>query len=162
MASAAVAAHRGLREAVGMEAIERLLIERECERLVTTYCHYVDHGEASRIADLFTEDGVWTAPGVRMEGREQLLAGFGQREANKERMSRHVCQNFLCDVIDAEHAEAVVYLILYRHDGDPARKISPIRSADMVGEYRDRFVRTEKGWRIAERNTIAVFSAAVE
>jgi hypothetical protein len=160
LASAAVAASTQLRHDRVMEDIERMLIERECERLVVTYCHYVDHGVASRIADLFTDDGVWTAPGVRMEGREQLLAGFGQREANKQRMSRHVCQNFLCDVIDADHAEGVVYLILYRHDGDPERTVSPISGAEMVGEYRDRFVRTEAGWRLAERNTLATFSSA--
>ena len=142
-----------------MEAIERLLIERECERLVTRYCHYVDHGAASRIAELFTNDGVWTAPGVRMEGREQLLAGFGEREANKQRMSRHVCQNFLCDVIDADNAEGVVYVTLYRHDGDPDRKVAPIQGAEMLGEYCDRFVRTDAGWRFAERNTIAAFAS---
>ena len=41
-----------------MEAIDRFLIERECERLVAQFCHYVDHGQAQRIADLFSEDGV--------------------------------------------------------------------------------------------------------
>jgi hypothetical protein len=143
-----------------MEPIERLLIERECERLVTTYCHYVDHGEASRIAELFTDDGVWASPGVRMEGREQLHAGFAQREANKARMSKHVCQNFLCNVLDENSAEGVVYLILYRHDGEPDRKISPLAGPEMVGEYRDRFVRTDAGWRFAERDTRPSFHAS--
>lgn len=142
-----------------MEDQDRLLIERACERLVTTYCHYVDHGEASRIADLFTAEGVWKGPGVRMEGRGQLLKGFGAREAQAERMSLHVCHNFLCDVVDADHAEGVVYLTLYRHDGDPERKVSPLVGPAMVGEYRDRFVRTPGGWRIAERETRVSFLA---
>jgi len=109
-----------------MDDLQRLLIERECERLVTLYCHHVDHGEAAKIADLFSEDGVWAAPGVRMEGQEQLRKGFGSREANTARMSRHVCNNLLLEVIDDDHAEGTVYLTLYRHDGEKGRKTSPL------------------------------------
>ncbi len=140
-----------------MDDVTKLLIERECQRLVTAYCHYVDHGEAAKIADLFTEDGVWTGGNITLKGREQLQRGFGRRQANSERMSRHVCQNFLCDVIDEQNASAVVYLVLYRHDGDPEREFSPLPGPELVGEYRDRFVRTSQGWRIAERRTIASF-----
>lgn len=134
-----------------MDANERMLIERDCERLVTAYCHYVDHGEASQIAELFTEDGVWTSEEVTMDGREQIFKGMSHREANTERMSRHVCNNFLCNVIDEDHAEATVYLTLYRHDGNPERRTSPLPGAVMVGEYRDQFRRTSDGWRFARR-----------
>jgi ketosteroid isomerase-like protein len=134
-----------------MEALERLLIERECERLVTAYCHYVDHGEAARIADLFTEDGVWTSPEFTLKGREELARGFGRRQAQTARMSRHVCNNFRVDVLDADRAEGVVYLTLYRHDGEEGRSVSPLEQPEMVGEYRDRFVRTPDGWRISQR-----------
>jgi ketosteroid isomerase-like protein len=134
-----------------MEDLERLLIERECERLVTAYCHYVDHGEAARVADLFTEDGVWKSPEVTMRGREELRRGFGGRQARRDRMSRHVCNNLLLEIRDAEHAEGVVYLTLYRHDGPEGRRISPLEQPEMVGEYRDRFVRTSEGWRFAHR-----------
>ncbi len=140
-----------------MNDVEKLEIERACERLVTAYCHYVDHGEAARIAELFTEDGVWAGPGTKMTGRAELGAGFGQRQAQKERMSRHVCNNFLCEVEDADHATGVVYLTLYRHDGDADRKLSPLEGPELVGEYRDRFVRTPEGWRIADRRISVTF-----
>lgn len=32
-----------------MDAIERMLIEHECGRLVTAYCHHVDHGDAAQV-----------------------------------------------------------------------------------------------------------------
>jgi len=134
-----------------MDAMERSLIERECARIVTLYCHYVDHGEAARIADLFTKDGVWSGPGVRMEGERQLRKGFQARQDNKARMSRHVCSNLLVDVIDEDNATGTVYLTLYRHDGEEGRGFSPIEGPALVGEYRDRFVRTADGWRFAER-----------
>ena len=109
-----------------MEASERLQIERDCGRLVTLYCHYVDHGEAERIADLFSKDGAWRSPEVTMDGQDEVRRGFARRERNRARMSRHVCNNLLIDVIDADHAEGCVYLTLYRHDGKEGRRISPL------------------------------------
>ncbi|MDG2048868.1 MAG: nuclear transport factor 2 family protein [Myxococcota bacterium] len=141
-----------------MDNAEKNSIERACERLVVAYTHHVDHGQASRIPELFTQDGRWSAPGIEMLGREQLRSGFARREANRGRMSRHVCTNFLCEVEDAEHASGVVYLTLYRHDGAVDRRTSPLESPVLVGEYRDRFVRTREGWRMASRQLEVSFS----
>ena len=134
-----------------MEELQRLLIERDCARLVTDYCHFVDHGEAARIADLFTKDGVWASPQVTMRGREELSKGFRRRQDQTARMSRHVCNNLRVDVIDADHARGTVYLTLYRHDGEVGRLVSPLDQPELVGEYRDTFVRTPEGWRIQHR-----------
>jgi len=135
-----------------MEMSERIAIERECQRLVTVYCHHVDHGEAEKIADLFTDDGQWLSPEIKMIGKEQIMKGFALRQANTARMSRHVCNNFLIDVIDENNAEGTVYLTLYRHDGEAGRKVSPMDDQPvLIGEYRDRFVRTDDGWRFSKR-----------
>jgi hypothetical protein len=56
-----------------------LLIERECERLGVLYTHFIDFGEAERITDLFTEDGVWEGLGYRVEGTKQLREFFKAR-----------------------------------------------------------------------------------
>jgi hypothetical protein len=140
-----------------MESLDQLLIERECERLVTAYCHYVDHGEAEKIADLFSDDGIWRGPGVEMNGIEEVRKGFAARQANAGRMSRHVCNNLLINVVDEDNATGTVYLTLYRHDGDVQRRTSPLEGPELVGEYRDRFVRTAAGWRFAERDTMVSF-----
>jgi uncharacterized protein (TIGR02246 family) len=134
-----------------MDDLQKLRIERECERLVTRYCHLVDHGQAAQVAELFTEDGVWASPEATMTGREQIRAGFQRRQENTARMSRHVCCNLLVEVVDEDHAGGVVYLTLYRTDGDPARRVSPSAAPSVVGEYRDRFRRTPDGWRFAKR-----------
>ena len=134
-----------------MDDIARLMIERECERLVTAYCHLVDHGKAEQIAELFSEDGVWTSREATMNGREEVRKAMAHRQANADRMSRHVCNNFQVDVLDEDRAEGVCYLTLYRHDGDPSRKWSPLEGPLFVGEYRDCFRRTDEGWRISRR-----------
>ena len=135
-----------------MDVSKRLEIESECARLVALYCHYVDHGEAARIADLFAKDGAWRSPEVTMQGVDEVRRGFASRQANTARMSRHVCNNLVVDVIDEDHAEGCVYLTLYRHDGEEGRALSPMEDQPvLVGEYRDRFVRTADGWRFADR-----------
>jgi len=140
-----------------MDDLERLLIERACARLVTEYCHFVDHGEAAKIADQFTEDGVWTSPENTMSGRDAIRRGSQIRQDNVERMSRHVCNNILIDVIDDNNARGVVYLTLYRHDGKPERSVSPSDVPAIVGEYRDTFVRTPAGWRFKRREVVVSF-----
>lgn len=149
--------HAGDGSDKAMDSLERMLIERECERLVTLYCHLIDHGEAAKVGDLFAEDGVWASFEQTMTGREGVTRGFTNRQNNAGRMSRHICNNLLIDVIDESHATGVVYLTLHRHDGEPGRRTSPIGPPTLVGEYRDTFVKTADGWRFQRRDVTANF-----
>lgn len=138
-----------------MNDLERLHIERACERLVTDYTHLVDEGRASAVADLFTDDGVWSSPEVTMEGQAKIREGFARREA-MDRTSKHVCTNVGIDVHDADHASGLVYLSLYRADGvgdGPGHITGP----SLIGHYEDTFVRTEAGWRFRTRSTHVTF-----
>ena len=134
-----------------MGGSERIEIEAECYRLVTAYCHNVDHGEAGKIAELFTEDGIWSSTENTMTGKEAVREGFMIRQNNKSRMSRHVCNNFLLHEVSEKEARGVVYLTLYRYDGKEGRVFSPLEGPTMVGEYQDHFVKTNEGWRIKHR-----------
>jgi SnoaL-like domain len=137
-----------------MDALARLLIERACERLIVDYARFVDFGEASRIAELFTEDGVWESEGLRMEGRSAIREGFARREGVRRRVSRHACTNVAVDVISADEARGLCYLINYRFDrreGDDPAAPAPAGAPKYVGEYHDRFVRAAEGWRFAHR-----------
>ena len=55
--------------------------------------------------------------------------------------------------IDGDEATSLCYLVNYRHDSDTgvAEVPAPAGLPKYVGEYRDRFVRTDEGWRFAER-----------
>lgn len=140
-----------------MEITQILEIERECERLIAQYCHFVDHGEAARIADLFTEDGTWRNINVSMDGRDGIRTGFMKRQNNQGRMSRHVCTNTLIDVISETEAKGVVYMSLYFHDGEAGRETSPTDCLQKLGEYQDRYVKTDEGWKFATREVVSNF-----
>jgi hypothetical protein len=141
-----------------MDDLQKMLIERACERLVTEYCHFIDHGEAAKIPTLFAEDGVWASGKIVRNGRAEIAAGFGRRQDNAGRISRHVCCNQLVDVIDENSATGVVYVTLFRNDGEVGRRLAPSDVPDLVGEYRDQFVRTAEGWRFKRRDVGVSFA----
>ncbi|MEM7342293.1 MAG: nuclear transport factor 2 family protein [Actinomycetota bacterium] len=134
------------------EAMQRLIDERACARLVIRYTHLVDFGDAPSIADLFTADGVWRTDEFAMEGQHAIRAGFERRQGVTRRQSRHVCTNVIIDV-NGDEATGLCYLVNYRHDSTTgvAEKPAPADVPKFVGEYHDRFVRTAAGWRIADR-----------
>jgi ketosteroid isomerase-like protein len=142
-----------------MDELERLLAERACERLIVEYCRLVDFGEAARIADLFTEDGVWSGVDLVLDGREEIRAWFVKRQALERRVSRHICTNVGVDVVSPDEAHSVCYLVNYRHDrrdGDDAMPV-PTEVPKFVGECRDAFRRTADGWRFARRHVDVAF-----
>lgn len=144
-----------------MDQTERMAIERECERLIVAYTHYVDFGQAARVAELFTADGVWESPETTLAGQTAIREGFAARQRDEQRVSRHVCTNFALEVTDEDTAEGVVYLTLYRHDGDAAPMPRPLEGPYLVGHYRDRFVRVQAGgWRFAHRREEVAFLRA--
>jgi SnoaL-like protein len=131
-----------------------------CEGLVMLYARYIDSGWATRITDLFTEDGIWESEGLRLDGIDAIRAGFAQRETLKNRVSRHVCTNFLVDFIEDDIAEGSTYLVLFRHDGPVARSARSLTEPLLIGQYRDVFRRTPDGWRFARRHFLAAHAAA--
>lgn len=143
-----------------MQDIDVLAIERDCARLVAQYCQLIDHGRAGRVCDLFTEDAVWASPETTLSGREEIARSFQRREQNAGRRSRHVCSTMLLDVLGPDEATGVTYLTLYRDDGPVGRGVSRIGGPAVVGEYRDRFVRTDAGWRIQRRELVVAFVGA--
>ncbi|MEC7827038.1 MAG: nuclear transport factor 2 family protein [Actinomycetota bacterium] len=138
--------------------LQELVDEKACEKLIAEYCHLVDFGNASAIADLFTVDGYWSGPGVEMVGQDQIRAGFSARQEVARRQSRHLCTNVLVSV-EEDEATSLCYLLNFRHDSltGIAESPAPAGLPKYVGEYHDRFVRTAEGWRFASRRCELAF-----
>jgi hypothetical protein len=119
-----------------MDLQQRAAIEAACQHLTSAYCHYIDRGEARRVVALFTEDAEWAAPEGVVKGRK----------------SKHICTNFWLEDVSETEASGGVYLTLYRDDGDPERERARVNGPVLVGEYRDKYLLTNNGWRIAKRS----------
>jgi SnoaL-like domain len=142
-----------------VDDLDRLLAERACERLIVDYCRLVDFGNAAQIADLFTEDGVWSGVDLVLTGREEIREWFVKREALLRRVSRHICTNVGVDVVSPDEAKSTCYLVNYRHDrkeGDDTMP-APGDIPKFVGECHDEFQRTPEGWRFARRRVEVAF-----
>jgi hypothetical protein len=136
-----------------VDPIERLLAERDCERLIYEYARRIDLGEADRIADLFVADAVWESSEQRLEGQDAIRAWFTDRGRLTRRVSRHMCVNVVVDVHSLDEASARSYLVNHRFDreeGDLGLPV-PAGAPKYVGELYDRFVRTQDGWRFGGR-----------
>ena len=107
---------------------------------------------------MFTPDVDWSAIGVKLDGRQDILKGLeGGLGAGT---IRHMITNTVTDVIDEDHATARSYVSLYSsHDirFDQHAGAIAFEGANLLGELVDDFVRTDEGWRIAKRRGIGVF-----
>src|SRR4029450_9791894 len=99
----------------GDHALDVIVAERACERLLYEYARCIDRGDAADVAELFTDDAVWLGDDIDMRGREAIRKAFNGRQSVTRRQSRHVITNVLVDLTSSDEAQAVAYLVNYRH-----------------------------------------------
>ncbi len=135
-----------------MTDVETMLAEHACAKLITQYAALLDAGRWDDVAALYVADGRMsrpTAPDDFIEGRDAILASF---TARPPRISRHVCINIQVNVLHDDQAMVTSQILLFTADAADDGGL-PVQSAapPMVGTYADRLVRTDAGWRFAER-----------
>ncbi len=134
-------------------AIERIEIERACERLVLEYSRALDVGDMNAAADMFAVQGTFArpmAPDQVIEGREAIRASLLSRP--KTLLTRHLATNIVIDAESRDSARGLSYLTMISTT-PPADTRAPFTSAGPLwfGELHDRFVRENGVWKIQER-----------
>ncbi|MGH1488389.1 MAG: nuclear transport factor 2 family protein [Acidimicrobiales bacterium] len=130
--------------------LRAMLDQRACEALITRYTHLVDFGPGVEVADLFTDDGVWSSGQETYEGRDAIAKFFGRERGHTK--SRHVSSNTAVTPTGADTADGLSYFTLYRYTEEKPRVPDLDDQPVILGEYRDSFVRTSEGWRIVRRD----------
>ncbi|WP_419924564.1 nuclear transport factor 2 family protein [Candidatus Poriferisocius sp.] len=106
-----------------------------------------DDGDLEEYAGLFAGDALWEMPGAAIQGRENLLDGAIERRAagtvGPGSHTRHVITTQAV-AVDGDEAASDAYWQFWV-DTATAPSIA------LFGTYRDRFVRTEDGWKLAHR-----------
>lgn len=120
----------------------------EIRDVISDYCFFMDDGDYRGVASLFTKDGLWAASYETARGREAIEALLVR--INPERgvgpFRKHIVANSTIALDGDEASSRASYFVFMMKGDGPA----PI----VVGTYSDRFVRTDEGWRIAERQLI--------
>jgi hypothetical protein len=141
-----------------MDEVDKLLAERACEKLQVRYALTADQGDADGFTALFTSDASIHIPEYPpFSGQEAIHASLVALASLGVTM-RHVIANQHVEATGPDSAEGICYLLVYDNpDPADANGHRAVRHASTIGEYRDRFVRTEAGWRFAERRLTRVF-----
>lgn len=137
-----------------MNETEYTVISHSCEQLMMRAVSLFDEKLWSAYADLFTPNGILvqgSQPDKKAEGRSEIIETLSTRP--KERITRHICTNVVIDVQDYNNAKGHCYVVLYASDMSEPESAAgrPVNGPRRVGDYYDTFVRTDDGWRIAER-----------
>jgi ketosteroid isomerase-like protein len=116
------------------------------QQIYAAYNLAADQGDGKAFAGFFTADGVFDMGTMRAEGPEALTE-FAAGIPTMIPGSRHIATNVLVEG-EGDLATGQAYLMLL------STKSSPCAIA-VTGQYEDRLVRTDDGWRFAERRFIA-------
>jgi len=128
----------------------RRAIEAECVALSNAFAYHLDHKEYAELVALFAPNGTFVRIGVRLEGRDNILAVMRNRPA--EQFTRHITTNFHFTHVGQDSARAVSYNQSYFAylPGDPPFMYEPERM--MLLDFIDVYVRSAEGWRFLERD----------
>jgi hypothetical protein len=136
---------------------ELTAIEAACIRLQQRYGTLADR-QAPAFRELFAPDATITLPDTPpFLGLDAILAGQAQwRESGI--LMRHVCTNFVIDVLDQSHATGICYLMVF-YGGPQAADASEVVPTlpILLGEYHDRFVKIGETWLFQSRALKRIF-----
>ena len=136
-----------------MTEIERLVIERACERLVLDFVDANDRQEYPALVALFTPKGTITRPsGGALIGHAAILESYQSR--SDAYITRHICTNIRITVESEDRARGLTYALVYSAVARrPPEAHFGIKAEPrhLIGEFEDVFVRTPEGWRFSAR-----------
>ncbi len=136
-----------------LSVLERIEIERACERLVYGYSRALDLGDMSAAADFFAENGSMSrpmAPNQVIQGRETIRTSLLTRP--KTLLTKHLATNVVIDVESRDSARGISYLTMIATT-PPQGAEPPFVSQGPIyfGQFVDRFVRENSEWKFLER-----------
>ena len=127
------------------------LLDREAIReLPVLYCHYVWKNDVAGIVGLFSEDGVFDAPGLgRVTGRTQLQAAY--ERALKGLAPKPFIHNHVVTLEAPDRATGNCYVEL--------RALNQPEAGTITGYYDDVYVKENGRWRFRERKATLLSEA---
>lgn len=129
-----------------MDETDRLLDladRRDITNLRYSYSHAIDACEWERWGDLFCADGVWNPRGRSPQEGPDEIREFGETELDEEYLFTFHEALLPAITLDGDEATGEWYLRFTYADHDGVAGVK-------FGRYRDRYCRTEDGWKFAE------------
>lgn len=141
-------------------AIQQMLETFAIQKLWAEYADASNRQNVDDWVSLFLEDAVWKRPRRDpLVGHDAFRHFFATEGFVGGRVIRHVNGHGLVDFQGPDRATGITTTIVFdirSSDEFPITMTGP----KMMVEYRDILVKTDAGWKIAERDTTVVFAAS--
>lgn len=135
-------------------------IEHDCARLALRFAELVDFGRYEELAEVFAPDGVFYRPAEPNKPMtvDALIDSYRQRLGPNASM--HLVTNVLVTAESVSTASGSARILFFGAPRDAVSELGKGHKATMqlVGRFSDRFVRTARGWRFAERRGEMLFN----
>ncbi len=122
------------------------LLDRDAiARVIKRYASSIDQKDWAALRTCFADDAEATlASGEVQRGAEAIL-GYIRAATGPRTFQHHLVEVYDVD-LRGDEADVLTYLHSYQVSAD-----DPDAALVLVGRYRDRFVRTADGWKLAEK-----------
>ncbi|SBS40132.1 Nuclear transport factor 2 (NTF2) domain protein [Marinomonas spartinae] len=150
------------------QSMDNLLIEWQCQKLVTRSINLLDQGRWQELANCYTEEGELyrpSAPTVKIAGRDAILASFTARPAKE---TCHALTNMEANIINDYSVIVTSRVVLFSSGKKSAdKKSSDKKSANkkvddiesmvqangdiFIGRFVDELKKIKGEWLIAKR-----------
>lgn len=133
--------------------LETMLIEWQCQKLVTHTINLLDQCRWQELSECYTEDGVLYRPSAPLDGikgREAILKSFTERPAKE---TCHALSNMEVTLHDPCSATVASRVVLFSGE-QKAADIETIISAKanvFIGRFIDQLKKIDGVWQIAKR-----------
>lgn len=135
------------------QMIENMLIEWQCQKLVTRSINLLDQGRWQELANCYAEDGELyrpSAPTLKIEGRDAILESFTSRPAKE---TCHALTNIEANIINEGFVAVTSRVVLFAANKKAEGIESMVQAnADIfIGRFIDEIKNVNGEWLIAKR-----------
>ena len=135
-----------------MDQIETLAIKDACQLVSLRFGRLQDASQHDDLAGLLTADATYVRLGEELTV-EKFIDWIKTTPPNK---TRHFVTPTEVEILDENTAQGLTYYTIYLYGGDDEAPY-PLEGPFVVGEYHERFARTDDGWKISRREARIIF-----
>jgi hypothetical protein len=140
-----------------VDELHLLRIRFALQDLNAEYTYLLDHNRVDALAELFTEDAVYTHGNRRSDGRGAIRALFAARSSSGSRTARHLSTGLKVHIDSESVARGSSVCLTFAFDGlPPITPAIPYLVADFEDTYR---FCADGRWRFSARNIQRIFVA---
>lgn len=135
---------------------EELQIFTALQAELAAYWHEIDTNWGRRAGAYYSEEAVFEAGKLKLEGRDAIQEWYGWREGRGARSAAHIVSNFQILSVSGNEVKTCSYMQIYAADGEGVLPTHPpVRICRMFDDFS--YSEAEQKWLCTRRNFVTLF-----